>query len=105
MNKALKALALEDKDSSMEGIQNDPMAGANVELQMSKEEFMEFMKTPIRKDEIENPNTFNQDKGKQTQTLPKSIWLDECMPDMISQGKIEIGSYYKKDNSKTENLF
>ena len=38
---------LNDKNSSMESMQSDPMIGANVELQMSKEEFGKFMKIPI----------------------------------------------------------
>ena len=39
LNEAIKALMLNDKNSSMENMQIDPMVGANIELQMSKEEF------------------------------------------------------------------
>ena len=43
---------LNDKTSSMENMQIDPIVGANIKLQMSKEEFEKFMKIPMGNDEI-----------------------------------------------------
>ena len=40
------------------------MVGANVKLQMSKEEFEKFMKIPIGNDEIEKTDTLNPDQIK-----------------------------------------
>ena len=37
----------------------NPMVGANVKLQVSKEEFEKFMKIPIGNDEIEKTDTLN----------------------------------------------
>ena len=50
LNEAIKALMLNDKNSSMENMQIDPMVGVNIKLQMSKEEFEKFMKIPIGND-------------------------------------------------------
>ena len=80
----------------MESMQIDPMVGANVKLQMSKEEFEKFMEIPIGNDEIEKTDTLNPDQIKQTQELPKSPQHDECMPNMISQERMEIEPYHRK---------
>ena len=103
LNEAIKALVLNDENSSMEGMQIDPMVGANVKLQMSKEEFVEFMKIPIGNDEIEKTDTLNPDQIKQTQELPKPPQHDECMPNMISQERMEIEPYHRKSKGMIEN--
>ena len=87
----------------MENMQIDPMVGANIELQMSKEEFEKFMKIPIGNDKIKKTETLNPDQIKQTQELPKSPQHDECMPNLISQERMEIEPYYRKSNSMIEN--
>ena len=94
---------LNDKNSSMESMQIDPMVGANVELQMSKEDFEKFMKIPIGNDEIEKTDTLTPDQVKQTQELPKLPQHDECMPNMISQERMEIEPYHGKSNGMVEN--
>ena len=43
------------------------------------------------------------DQIKQTQELPKSPQHDECMPNMISQERMEIEPYHRKSNSMIEN--
>ena len=55
---------LNDENSSMESMQIDPMVGANVELQMSKEEFEKIMKIPLGNDKIEKIDTLNPDQIK-----------------------------------------
>ena len=87
----------------MEDMQIDPMVGANAELQMSKEELVEFMKIPIEIDEVEKTDTFNSGQIKQTQELPKPTQHDECMPNMIYQERMEIEPYHRKSNGMIEN--
>ena len=50
----------------------DPAIEANIELQMSKEEFEKFMEIPIGNDSINKTETFNLDQSKQRKELPKS---------------------------------
>ena len=103
LNEAIKALMLNDKNSSMENMQIDPMVGANIKLQMSKEEFEKFMNIPIGNDEIKKTDTLNPDQIKQTQELPKSPQHDECMPNLISHERMEIEPYHRKSNGMMEN--
>ena len=103
LNEAIKALMLNDKNFSIENMQIDPVVGANIKLQMSKEEFEKFMKIPIGNDEIEKTDTLNPDQIKQTQELPKSPQHDECMSNLISQERMEIEPYHRKNKVMIEN--
>ena len=94
---------LNDKNSSVENMQIDPTVEANIELQMSKEEFEKFMEIPIGNDKIKKTETPNPDQSKQRKELPKSPQHDECMPNLISQERMEIEPCYRKGNSMIEN--
>ena len=87
---------LNDKNASVEDMQIDPAVETNIKLQMSREEFEKFMKTPIGKDEIKKTETLNPDQSKQRKELPKSPQHDECMPNLISQERMEIEPCYRK---------
>ena len=52
---------------------------------------------------IKKTDTLNPDQIKQTQELPRSPQHDECMPNLISQERMEIEPYYRKSNSMIEN--
>ena len=94
---------LNDKNPSMKNLQIDPTVGVNIELQMSKEEFEKFMEIPIGNDETKKTEILNPDQSKQTQELPKSPQHDECMPNLISQERMEIEPCNRKSNSMIEN--
>ena len=74
----------------MEGIQIEPMEEANIELQMTGEEFIEFMKNPIRKEKVAISDILYPDLTKQAHKLPKVPRYDKCIPDMISQEEVKI---------------
>ena len=93
---------LNDKNPSVENMQIDPAVEANIELQMSKEEFEKFMEIPIGNDKIKKTETLNPDQSKQRKELPKSPQHDECMPNLISQEIMEIEPCYRKGNSMIE---
>ena len=80
LNEAIKALILNDKNLSEENMKIDPAIEANIELQLSREEFEKFMKTPVGNDKIKKTETPNPDQSKQRKELPKSPQHDECMP-------------------------
>ena len=65
---------------------------------MSKEEFEKFMEVPIGNDKIKKTEILNPDQIKQTQELPKSPQHDECMPNLISQERMEIEPCCRKSN-------
>ena len=72
LNEAIKALMLNDKNPSVENMQIDPAIEANIELQMSKEEFEKFMEIPVGNDKIKKTETPNPDQSKQRKETPKS---------------------------------
>ena len=94
---------LNDKNPSEEYMQIDPAIEVNIELQLSREEFEKFMKTPVGNDNIKKAETPNPDQSKQRKETPKSPKHDECMPNLISQERMEIEPFYRKDNSMIEN--
>ena len=103
LNEAIKALMLNDKNPSVENMQIDPAIEANIELQLSKEEFEKFMEIPVGNDKIKKTEIPNPDQSKQRKELPKSPQHDECMPNLISQERMEIEPCYGKGNSMIEN--
>ena len=103
LNEAIKALMLNDKNPSEEYMQIDPAIEANIELQLSREEFEKFMEIPVGNDKIKKTETPNPDQSKQRKETPKSPQHDECMPNLISQERMEIEPCYRKDNSMIEN--
>ena len=94
---------LSDENSLMKGAQADSIIEADIELQMSKEEFMGFMKTPIKGKKAKRPNTLDLGQVEQTQELPESFRYDECIPDMMSQEEMEPKPYHKENNDIMEN--
>ena len=74
---------------------------------LASEEFVEFMKNPIRKEKRKNviQDTLNPDQIEETQELPKLPWYDECIPDMISQEEVKTEPYHRKSDCIMENCY
>ena len=103
LNEAIKALMLNDKNPSVENMRIDPAIEANIELQMSKEEFEKFMEIPVGNDKIKKTETPNPDQSKQREKsyLNHPSMMNAC-PIWTSQERMEIEPFYRKGNSMIE---